>query len=290
MRKVSPRGGQVSPRTTLLACGCARTGARMYSALEGSWCPRVPPPWAVGGLCVRSLEHTCYSQPRAHAVLGASETSMRARSLLSPEDSHTHRCLNPQGPARAPWTERPIGLEPLTHCGWRGVNLGQQEPRRGPGDRVGPGLVVKTGWSAGPLCWEQRGRGKQDPGVVDQDTRVWASLSPPRCHLSPSSIDVLGSAPPAGQRRYRNWNPPLLGNLPEDFLRILPQQLDSVQVPVGAHRCAASLPASLSRLGHCVRFKLRPSYFCCPGFVGKECCSESSLPVWPGGFLLHQGR
>uniref|UniRef100_A0A8C8MHS2 CUE domain-containing protein n=1 Tax=Oncorhynchus tshawytscha TaxID=74940 RepID=A0A8C8MHS2_ONCTS len=30
-------------------------------------------------------------------------------------------------------------------------------------------------------------------------------------------------------RSYRNWNPPLLGNLPDDFLRILPQQLDSVQ-------------------------------------------------------------
>uniref|UniRef100_A0AAY5F2C4 CUE domain-containing protein n=1 Tax=Electrophorus electricus TaxID=8005 RepID=A0AAY5F2C4_ELEEL len=35
--------------------------------------------------------------------------------------------------------------------------------------------------------------------------------------------------PPAGHqqtRSYRNWNPPLLGNLPDDFLRILPQQLD----------------------------------------------------------------
>uniref|UniRef100_A0A3P9KDP1 CUE domain containing 1b n=1 Tax=Oryzias latipes TaxID=8090 RepID=A0A3P9KDP1_ORYLA len=30
-------------------------------------------------------------------------------------------------------------------------------------------------------------------------------------------------------RSYRNWNPPLLGNLPEDFLRILPQQLDSMK-------------------------------------------------------------
>ncbi|KAM9852983.1 CUE domain-containing protein 1b [Aulostomus maculatus] len=28
---------------------------------------------------------------------------------------------------------------------------------------------------------------------------------------------------------YRNWNPPLLGNLPDDFLRILPQQLDSIK-------------------------------------------------------------
>nr|XP_030737517.1 CUE domain-containing protein 1 isoform X1 [Globicephala melas]XP_030737518.1 CUE domain-containing protein 1 isoform X1 [Globicephala melas]XP_030737519.1 CUE domain-containing protein 1 isoform X1 [Globicephala melas]XP_030737520.1 CUE domain-containing protein 1 isoform X1 [Globicephala melas]XP_030737521.1 CUE domain-containing protein 1 isoform X1 [Globicephala melas] len=51
-------------------------------------------------------------------------------------------------------------------------------------------------------------------------------LAPP---TPPPRIDVLGSAPPSGQRRYRNWNPPLLGNLPEDFLRILPQQLDSIQ-------------------------------------------------------------
>ncbi|KAI3353948.1 hypothetical protein L3Q82_005154 [Scortum barcoo] len=37
--------------------------------------------------------------------------------------------------------------------------------------------------------------------------------------------------PPGHQqvRSYRNWNPPLLGNLPDDFLRILPQQLDSIK-------------------------------------------------------------
>lgn len=45
----------------------------------------------------------------------------------------------------------------------------------------------------------------------------------------PPRIDVLGSGQPASQRRYRNWNPPLLGNLPDDFLRILPQQMDSIQ-------------------------------------------------------------
>ncbi|XP_046716291.1 CUE domain-containing protein 1a isoform X2 [Silurus meridionalis] len=40
------------------------------------------------------------------------------------------------------------------------------------------------------------------------------------------------SNPPTGHQQassYRNWNPPLLGNLPDDFLRILPQQLDSLQ-------------------------------------------------------------
>ncbi|XDV54514.1 hypothetical protein PO909_022790 [Leuciscus waleckii] len=38
--------------------------------------------------------------------------------------------------------------------------------------------------------------------------------------------------PPPGHQqvgRYRNWNPPLLGNLPDDFLRILPQQSESIQ-------------------------------------------------------------
>lgn len=38
--------------------------------------------------------------------------------------------------------------------------------------------------------------------------------------------------PPEHQqaRSYKNWNPPLLGNLPDNFLRILPQQLDSIKV------------------------------------------------------------
>ena len=65
---------------------------------------------------------------------------------------------------------------------------------------------------------------------MGMDPHVWACLFPPHPHLSPCSIDVLGSVPPSSQSRYRNWNPPLLGNLPEDFLRILPQQLDSIQV------------------------------------------------------------
>ncbi|XP_056591819.1 CUE domain-containing protein 1a isoform X2 [Triplophysa dalaica] len=48
------------------------------------------------------------------------------------------------------------------------------------------------------------------------------STPPPRFHDYP---------PPGHQQvgRYRNWNPPLLGNLPDDFLRILPQQSGSLQ-------------------------------------------------------------
>ncbi|XP_017287675.1 CUE domain-containing protein 1b [Kryptolebias marmoratus] len=59
---------------------------------------------------------------------------------------------------------------------------------------------------------------------------------------SPPAHEVYPKVPPtppqrlenhsAGEqpvRSYRNWNPPLLGNLPDDFLRILPQQLDSLK-------------------------------------------------------------
>ncbi|XP_024836046.1 CUE domain-containing protein 1 isoform X4 [Bos indicus] len=62
-------------------------------------------------------------------------------------------------------------------------------------------------------------------------------LAPP---TPPPRIDVLGSAPPSSQRRYRNWNPPLLGNLPEDFLRILPQQLDSIQATSRGSKLAST--------------------------------------------------
>ncbi|XP_070334607.1 CUE domain-containing protein 1 isoform X1 [Odocoileus virginianus] len=80
--------------------------------------------------------------------------------------------------------------------------------------------------------------------VLDRPYPLAPPTPPPRprrmCHLTSltrdqtctpyiGSIDVLGSVPPSNQSRYRNWNPPLLGNLPEDFLRILPQQLDSIQ-------------------------------------------------------------
>ncbi|XP_026799432.1 CUE domain-containing protein 1a isoform X1 [Pangasianodon hypophthalmus] len=48
------------------------------------------------------------------------------------------------------------------------------------------------------------------------------SFPPPRFDANPTT----GHRQVSG---YRNWNPPLLGNLPDDFLRILPQQLDSLQ-------------------------------------------------------------
>ncbi|KAK2847506.1 hypothetical protein Q5P01_010505 [Channa striata] len=41
-------------------------------------------------------------------------------------------------------------------------------------------------------------------------------------------------------RSYRDWNPPLLGNLPDDFLRILPQQLNCTK----KHQPTLSQPSS----------------------------------------------
>ncbi|KAL1779640.1 CUE domain-containing protein 1 [Sigmodon hispidus] len=70
-------------------------------------------------------------------------------------------------------------------------------------------------------------------------------MAPP---TPPPRIDVLGSGQPVSQSRYRNWNPPLLGNLPDDFLRILPQQMDSIQghpggsKPTGGEGCPPPVP------------------------------------------------
>lgn len=58
------------------------------------------------------------------------------------------------------------------------------------------------------------------------------------CDVTNSSCCFLDcrrfeAEPPPGHqqvRSYRNWNPPMLGNLPDDFLRILPQQSDSIRV------------------------------------------------------------
>ncbi|NXL55863.1 CUED1 protein, partial [Chordeiles acutipennis] len=77
---------------------------------------------------------------------------------------------------------------------------------------------------------------------------------PPR-----TDVPAAGSTPAPG--RYRNWNPPLLGNLPEDFLRILPQQTAGTQPPTrpkptdqpvtrlppaqGSHGCRQPVPRGL---------------------------------------------
>ncbi|XP_009327397.1 PREDICTED: CUE domain-containing protein 1 [Pygoscelis adeliae] len=61
---------------------------------------------------------------------------------------------------------------------------------------------------------------------------------PPPVYSPPAyesqATDVPGPGSTLAPGCYRNWNPPLLGNLPEDFLRILPQQTAGAQ---GSHGC-----------------------------------------------------
>ncbi|XP_077468112.1 CUE domain-containing protein 1b isoform X2 [Stigmatopora argus] len=61
-----------------------------------------------------------------------------------------------------------------------------------------------------------------DMQVGGGEDRKYSESSP----TPPPRFDVQ---PPSGNKQlniYQNWNPPLLGNLPDDFLRILPQQLE----------------------------------------------------------------
>ncbi|KFP09067.1 CUE domain-containing protein 1, partial [Egretta garzetta] len=71
-----------------------------------------------------------------------------------------------------------------------------------------------------------------EPDSSDEEpppTSVGFSLAK-RCSLcSPHRTDVPGPGGTPAPGRYRNWNPQLLGNLPEDFLRILPQQTAGTQ-------------------------------------------------------------
>ncbi|XP_066520948.1 CUE domain-containing protein 1b isoform X2 [Hoplias malabaricus] len=73
---------------------------------------------------------------------------------------------------------------------------------------------------------------------------------PPRFEAQPPPAESSPGQVPPGQRQsrnYKNWNPPMLGNLPDDFLRILPQQLDSIQkTQTGSSDTFSSPVSSLS--------------------------------------------
>ncbi|NXX57402.1 CUED1 protein, partial [Scopus umbretta] len=80
------------------------------------------------------------------------------------------------------------------------------------------------------------------------------------CLCLPRRTDVPGPGSTPAPGRYRNWNPPLLGNLPEDFLRILPQQTAGAQVRLaapssprpgstGSHGCRQPVPRGLAPRG-----------------------------------------
>lgn len=74
-----------------------------------------------------------------------------------------------------------------------------------------------------------------DMHIYDRKYPEAPPTPPPRFEAQP---------PPGHQkvRSYKNWNPPLLGNLPDDFLRILPQQLDSIK----SSQSSLSQPSSSS--------------------------------------------
>ncbi|NXT39102.1 CUED1 protein, partial [Pelecanoides urinatrix] len=61
------------------------------------------------------------------------------------------------------------------------------------------------------------------------ESQVFGSRYPRAPPTPPPRTDVPGPGSTPAPGRYRNWNPPLLGNLPEDFLRILPQQTAGTQ-------------------------------------------------------------
>ncbi|NXV34074.1 CUED1 protein, partial [Rissa tridactyla] len=66
------------------------------------------------------------------------------------------------------------------------------------------------------------------------ESQAFGSRYPGAPPTPPPRTDVPGPGSTPAPGRYRNWNPPLLGNLPEDFLRILPQQTAGTQVRLDA--------------------------------------------------------
>ncbi|NXI65556.1 CUED1 protein, partial [Anseranas semipalmata] len=66
------------------------------------------------------------------------------------------------------------------------------------------------------------------------ESQAFGSRCPRAPPTPPPRTDVPGPGSAQVPGRYRNWNPPLLGNLPEDFLRILPQQAAHAQWEIAA--------------------------------------------------------
>ncbi|XP_061683393.1 CUE domain-containing protein 1b isoform X3 [Syngnathoides biaculeatus] len=68
----------------------------------------------------------------------------------------------------------------------------------------------------------------------------------------PPRFDTQPSSGPKQVKSLRNWNPPLLGNLPDNFLRILPQQLEHIKqsTQVNFSNLGSSLSSSSVSLSH----------------------------------------
>ncbi|NXJ01372.1 CUED1 protein, partial [Psophia crepitans] len=100
------------------------------------------------------------------------------------------------------------------------------------------------------------------------ESQALGSCYPRAPPTPPPRTDVPGPGSTPVPGRYRNWNPPLLGNLPEDFLRILPQQTAGTQDPLarasttiadrplpclppaqGSHGCRQPVPRGLAPRG-----------------------------------------
>ncbi|XP_065588188.1 CUE domain-containing protein 1 [Cyrtonyx montezumae] len=102
------------------------------------------------------------------------------------------------------------------------------------------------------------------PEILERTLEPDSSDEEPPPVYSPPAYEsqVLGSprVPPTppprmdvpGPGRYRNWNPPLLGNLPEDFLRILPQQAARTE---GSPGCQQPVPRGQGSLEQERRWK-----------------------------------
>ncbi|CAB1316216.1 unnamed protein product, partial [Coregonus sp. 'balchen'] len=102
-----------------------------------------------------------------------------------------------------------------------------------------------------------------------------------RAHGSLMPVNPVPASPllvhPLLPVKGRNWNPPLLGNLPDDFLRILPQQLDSLprshssltQTSLTQPSCSSSLLS--------VTQQVEPGAAARAGQVGMETDQERKL-------------
>ncbi|NXJ80747.1 CUED1 protein, partial [Trogon melanurus] len=92
------------------------------------------------------------------------------------------------------------------------------------------------------------------------ESQAFGSRYPRAPPTPPPRTDVPGPGSTPAPGRYKNWNPPLLGNLPEDFLRILPQQTPGTQVRLtaphslrpsstGSSSCRQPVPQGLTPRG-----------------------------------------
>ncbi|XP_061781485.1 CUE domain-containing protein 1b [Nerophis lumbriciformis] len=67
------------------------------------------------------------------------------------------------------------------------------------------------------------------------DAHIYDRKYPEATPTPPPRFEAQSPSGHKEVRHFRNWNPPLLGNLPDEFLRILPQQLQSIKQSTRGH-------------------------------------------------------